>query len=185
MVLLIGSILSLAGSFYLTRAHLVEAIVRLPNVNELGDIKDQDILEVSPDTALEIFVDHLNKPDTQVQVFEQSALFENLSKESQLTSSQIFSNIRKNILVSRVKHNYYELEKSEKTPFKEVSLSIKSSNPELAADYIRALMVKAHSEALNELSNDIVAVKENRIKAIKDQLQSLTLAADASRKARN
>jgi len=183
LVLIIGSLLSVVSSLVLTKSYVVDAIIRLPNVNELGSISDQELLEITPEKALGIFVDHLTEPEIQVEVFEQSSLFETLSKDSQMTSSQIFSGIRKKLSVSRVKHQYYELEKSEKTPFKEVNISLLSSEPKLAAEYIEALIKRAHVEAIAELTDDIVWTKRNRIRAINDQLHSLTLATAASRNA--
>ncbi len=54
LVLAVGFILSIGGSFYLTRSHLVEAVVRLSNVNELGDINDQKLLEVPIEPVLNL-----------------------------------------------------------------------------------------------------------------------------------
>ncbi len=181
LVLVVGLMVSVTGSFYLTRSHLVEAFVRLPNVNELGDISDQRLLEVSTEIALERFLDQLTLQKNQVAVFEESLLFHSLSEESQLTPAQIFSGIRRKLEVNRIKHSYYELNKTEKTPLKEVSISLASSKPELAAEYIQTLVEKAEKEALSGIFDDIAAIKDSRIKDINDQLHYLTLAADASR----
>ena len=181
LVLVVGLMFSIAGSYYLTRSHLVEAIVRLPNVNELGDIGNQKLLKVSPEVALGRFLDQLTLPKIQVAVFEESSLFHALSEESLLSPAQIFSGIRKELTANRIKHSYYELDKTEKTPLKEVSISLASSKPELVAEYIQALIEKAEKEALSGIFDDIAAIKDNRIKNINDQLHSLTLAADASR----
>lgn len=183
LVMIIGLVLSVVGSYVLTRSHTVEAVVRLPSANELGDIHDQNLIEISPDKALTLFVDQLNSPDNQVKVFEKSELFEELSEDSLLTPAQIFSDVRSELSVNRVKHDYYELEKDEKTPFKEVSVALVSSEPQLAADYIRLFINQAEEMALAELFNDIAVIKDNRIQKIKEQLESLTLAADASRQA--
>jgi len=183
LVVLIGVILSIACAYYLTRSYMVEAIIRLPNVNEMGDLGDQKLVEISPDIALAKFVDQLTLPSTQVDVFESSSLFDAISEDPNLVASQTFSGIRKKLTISRVKHKYYELGKTEKTPFKEVSLSLVSAKPELAADYIQQLMTRAHEYALIDLTNDISATRSNRIQEINEQLESLTAAADASRKA--
>lgn len=183
LVLVGGLLLSMLGSFVLTRSYMVEAIIRLPNINEIGDISDQRLLEVTPEVALERFLDQLNRPENQVEVFEKSALFTDLSDGSLLSPSQIFKGIREKLSVSRIKHPYYELDKAEKTPFKEVGLSLASSRPKLAAEFIQALIYAAQEKALSELTGDIAALKENRIRDIKERLNSLTLAANASRMA--
>lgn len=183
LVMLVGLTLSVAASFYLSRVYQVEAIVRLPNVNELGSIRDQTILDITPGLALARFVTQLMEPANQLEVFKKSALFQMLSKDSELTSPQIFSDIRNNMSVSRVSHNYYQLAKTEKTPLKEIKLSLESSAPKLAAEYFHALIDHAHATAVTRLLSDILTIKQNRIQTLKDKLKSLTLAADASRNA--
>ncbi|MCP4487381.1 MAG: hypothetical protein GY820_08700 [Gammaproteobacteria bacterium] len=183
LVMVLGLLVSWAGSMHLTRSYLVEAIIRLPNINEIGDLGDQELFDVSPRIAFARYVDQLTLPSTQSDVFEESKLFAEISEDSELSSNQIFFSIRDGLLISRVKRSHYELDKTEKTPFKEISISLQSSKPELAAEYLQQLTDKAHSNALDNLFRDTAVTKDNRIREIEDQLNFMTKAADASRKA--
>lgn len=181
LVMIAGLLLSLFAAFVLTRAHLVESVVRAPTVNELADVNNQSLLNISPGIALGKFVDELLSYELQIAVFEQSDLYRHLSEDSSLDSSQIFSDIQADLAVNRVQHDYYELDKEEKTPFKEIRISLPSSNPELAAGYIDALIGSAKSNTVSQLSRDITEIKNYKIKAIRDQLDSLSAAANAGR----
>ena len=180
---LCGLLLSFAGSILLTRSHAITTVIRAPTVNELGDLNGQKLVNVTPGIALGRYVDQLVSKDLQTTVFEESRLLEELSENSTLTPSQIFSQVQKELSVNRVKHDYYELDKEEKTPFKEVSLTLVSSEHELAAEYIEALIKRAHEEAALKLTNDIRSVRVQRIKDTQDQLLTLTQAATATRSA--
>ena len=85
--------------------------------------------------------------------------------------------------MNRVRHDYYELEKGDKTPFKEVSVALKSSVPGVAVDYIQLLIDNAHAGAVAKFSNEVRSVKDKRIKNLQDQLVSLSLAEKQIREA--
>lgn len=184
LVMVAGLLLSLVGSFVLTKAHQVEAVIRAPTVNELADLNNQSLLQITPDIALEKFVDQLLSYDLQLEVFVQVSLFELLSKDSSLTSSQLFSGIQKSLSVNLVKHDYYELAKKEKTPFKQIQVSLASSKPELVAEYIYSLINKAQESAVIGLSNDIATIRDYKIESIQDQLHSMSMAANTARLAK-
>jgi len=82
-----------------------------------------------------------------------------------------------------VRHDFYELEKDEKAPFKEINVSLQSSEPEVATEFLRLLIKKAQDEALDSFSNDITLIKSTRVSEIREQLRSLVLAAKQSREA--
>ena len=159
----------------------MEAIIRAPTVNELAKLNNQSLVEISPGMALQKFVDQLVSYDIQLAVFEQSDLYQKLAEDSLLTSSEIFSGIQEDLSVSRVKHDYYELDNKEKTPFKEIKVSLASRYPELVIEFFMTLIGEAQIKAVGELSSDIAAVKEFKIRDINDQLKSLTLAASTER----
>ncbi len=183
LVMVCGLLLSVMFAFYLSRSFSVEAIIRLPSVDMLGDIGEQNLLALTPEQALARVVDQVTAPDNQLKAFASSSLYTELAKGSELTPMQIFSSIRRVLSVSRVKHAYYELAKTEKTPFKEVKVSIVSSSPELAAEYIKTLVDYAQKQALSHISNDISATKNNQLKVIQKRLNFLSSAAASSRKA--
>jgi chain length determinant protein (polysaccharide antigen chain regulator) len=58
-----------------------------------------------------------------------------------------------------------------------------SKQPEAAAEFVEALIINAHEKAIANFSNDVSRVRNARIDRIKEQLNSLSLAAKQSREA--
>lgn len=183
VVMVIGVLGSIALALLLPKNYLIEAMLRAPTVHELGDINSQEIIAVAPADALGMVVDQILAPDIQKQTLENSELLKKLSQDSSLSTSQLTAKIQEDLSLTRVRYDYYELEKGDKTPFKEVSVNLKSSEPELAVDYIQRLIDNAQAGAMAKFSNDVRSVKDKRIKNLQDQLASLSLAEKQIREA--
>lgn len=183
VVMVIGVLGSIALALFLPKDYLVEAMLRAPTVHELGDINNQDIIAVTPANTLRRVVDQILAPDVQKQTLENSELVKKLSDGSSLSTSQLTAIIQEDLSLTRVRYDYYELEKGDKTPFKEISVALKSSEPELAVDYIQLLIDNAQAGATAKFSNDVRSVKDKRIKSLQDQLASLSVAAKQIRHA--
>jgi LPS O-antigen subunit length determinant protein (WzzB/FepE family) len=183
VVMVIGVLGSIALALFLPKDYLIEAMLRAPTVHELGDINSQEIIAVTPADALGRVVDQILAPDVQKQTLENSELVKKLSETSSLTTSQLTAKIQEDLSLTRVRYAHYELEKGDKTPFKEVSIALKSSEPELAVDYIQLLIDNAQAGAMAKFSNDVRSLKDKRIKNLQDQLASLSLAEKQIREA--
>ena len=182
LVMAIGILCALAAASYLSRTYLVEAVLRVPNVNEMGQLTEQDIVQVSPQTALENVVEKLVAPDV-VQATLQNSNWPRAIAEKERSVASVAMGILEDLSVVLVKHDYYQLEKNEKTPFRNIRISLPSSEPEEAAAFVQSLIENAHAKALANLSNDVSRVKNNRINSIEEKLNSLSLAARQSREA--
>jgi LPS O-antigen subunit length determinant protein (WzzB/FepE family) len=162
LVMAVGILCALAAASYLSRTYLVEAVLRVPNVNEMGQLTEQDIVQVSPQTALENVVEKLVAPDV-VQATLQTSNWPRAIAEKERSVASVAMGILEDLSVVLVKHDYYQLEKNEKTPFRNIRVSLPSSEPEEAAAFVQALIENAHAKALANLSNDVSRVKNNRI----------------------
>lgn len=180
-IIIFGSILSIVFAFISPKTFLVDAIISRSSADELGDFGSQGLVDSAPENALLNFVDELVSADNQVETFIVSPLFASLSENSTLSPQQLFSGIRKEMTITRVKQDYYALEKNEKVPLKEIRISLKSTQPDLASNYIQLLLNKTHDRALASLSDDVLAIKENKISAVNNKLLALSSAAENSR----
>jgi LPS O-antigen subunit length determinant protein (WzzB/FepE family) len=170
LVMAIGIAASLAMAYLLSRVYLVEATLRIPSVNELGALKEQSILEITPAQSLQRVVDQLLAPNVQKEALERSSWLKTHSENSESTLDEKAADIQKSLSLDVVRHDYYELDKGEKTPFKEISLSLPTSESELAAEYLGILIEHAQENALASLTNDIRKVRDNRIQSIEEKL---------------
>ena len=182
-VLAIGAIGSIAAAIYMPKIYRVEAILRVPTFFELGDIRDQDIIEVTPQDTMMRVIDKLLAPEIHLKALQSSSLGKQLLENSEASNDQLTQQLREDFSLNIVNHDYYQVEKGDKTPLREISVSLKSDEPELAADFIQVLIAQAQSQALLYFSKDVSTVKDNRISDIQEHLEAMTLAAKQSREA--
>ena len=171
VVMVIGVIGAIAIALYLPKEYLIESMLRVPSTEELGNLTEQSIVEINSDTALRRVVDQLLSPDVILESFESSKWMNWYSENSSLNASQISKNIRDKLSIVVVRHDYYELANTEKAPFKVINVSLRSSQPELAAKYVLVLVKNAHGEAVANLSTEISRTKNTRVSKIQEQLQ--------------
>lgn len=183
LVMAIGIAASIALAYLLPRVYLVEATLRIPSVNEMGDLKEQSILEITPAQSLRRVADQLLAPNVQREALERSSWLKSHSEDSESVLNEMAENILNELSLDVLRHDYYELNKDEKTPFREISLSLPSSQSELVAEYLATLIEHAHESALSDLTNDIRKVRDNRIQSLEDNLQTLSLAEKQIREA--
>ena len=183
LVMVVGALCSIAFAIFLPNVYLAETKMRLPTEHELGDIAGQNIIEVIPKDTLKKVVDQILAIEVQASALENSDFGKKLSEDNDLSTIQLAQKFEDSFSVIPVKQDYYELEKGEKTPFEEVSISLKSSYPELATEYLRMLIEQAQVKALEVFSKDVRAVQQRKISDIREELESLTLAARQSREA--
>ena len=182
-VLAIGAIASIAAAFFLPKTYLVESILRVPTFYELGDVRDQNIIEVTPEDSMTRVIDKLLAPEIQQKALQSSSLGAQLLENSETSKDQLIQQLRKNFTLNIIKHDYYQIGKGDKTPLKEISVSLKSDEPGLAAEFIQVLIAQARSQALLDFSNDVSTVKSTRINDIHERLGAMTLAGKQSREA--
>lgn len=184
IVFAIGSICSILIALYLPRVYLVEAILRAPSLHELGDIRDQELLEVSPQLSITRVIDLILSPEVQQSAFEKSELGKKrLSQSSVPTNVQVAEQINSNLSLNVIKHEYYGLVKGEKVPLKAISVTFKSKEPELAAEFVQLLVEQAQIDAMASFENDVRAAKNTKIGNIQRKLDALSLAAKQNREA--
>lgn len=180
LIMLVGAVSALAFVWSSTKTYLVESKLRIPTEHELGGIYNHNI---APRDTLKKVVDQILSAEVQASVLENSGLGRELLEHSNLSAIELSKVVRANLSVDLVKRDYFELKKEEKTPFEEISVTFESTHPKLAAEFIKMLIEQAEVSALDNLSNDVSAVKQIKINNIRQQLDSLTLAAKLSREA--
>jgi LPS O-antigen subunit length determinant protein (WzzB/FepE family) len=178
-----GIISSLAIALSRPSIYEVETILHAPSISELGDLLDQNLIEIKPTSALRQVIDQILAPELQKRTLENSNLFKPLMQETDVPANEMVNSINHNLKVVRIQHEYYELGKEEKTPLKEINVSIESSTPVLTAEFIHQLVTNAQKEALDNISEDARRLKAKQLGEIRRQLESLSLAAKGSREA--
>lgn len=183
LVVAIGTVGSIAISQILPPAYLVEARLRAPTLHELGEINEQNLIDLKPADVLKIVADRVLAPEIQQTALVESGLGEILSEKKELPEGELPRLIAEDFSVDLLVPNYYEISKNEKKPIEQVGVSLKSIYPEPSAEFIQELVERAQAKALADLSNDIRVLRQSRIKETEDKLKSLTLAAELSREA--
>jgi len=176
-----GALLTLGYLFLSPPTYRIESVLRVPTINELGNIADQSLIDVKPSFAFQRVVNQIVSPDLQIKAFRESQLLKVLGVENEPTLEQKFLGIRNQLSVTRIKHDYYELGKNEKSPIKELTVSIESSSPEGAVDFLQRLVAMSADSAMDLFGSDVRSVKENRIRKVKGQLNALASALEINR----
>jgi len=136
---------------------------------------------MNPNSAFQRVVDQIVSPDLQIKALKGSQLFGISGDEKEQTIEQKLSGIRNQLSVSRIRHDYYELGKDEKTPIKELIVSIESAKPEAAVDFLQRLVAMSADSAMDLFTSDVRTIKENRIQQVKDQLNAQARAVENNR----
>lgn len=178
-----GVLLTLAYLYISPPTYRVESVLRVPTINELGDVADQRLIDIKPDAAFQRVISQIVSPDLQIKALRESRLLNDLSDGNEQALKQQFSGIRNQISLSRIRHEYYELGKDEKTPINELVLAIESHNPEAAVDFLQRLVAMSADSAIDLFTSDVSAVKENRLQHVKGQLKTLASAVESNRMA--
>jgi len=184
VVMAFGIIGAIVVASYLSRTYLIEAMLRVPTVDELGELAEQNIIEISPQLAMKGVVEQLVAADAVKGSLENSNWWKEKADKDGLSAALVATGILKNLSVVVARHDYYELEKNEKAPFQNIKISLPSSEPEAAAEFVQTLIKNAHERAVTNFSSDVIHLKNAQVSRIKEQLNSLSLAAKQSREAR-
>jgi LPS O-antigen subunit length determinant protein (WzzB/FepE family) len=151
----------------------VEARLRAPTLHELGDFNRQNLIEINPGKAFTRFTENVLAPENHHQTLLKSGLLQEFAQDAELTDLEISRDIYNSFSLDVIKHDYYQLAKSEKAPLKEITISMKSGRPELAQRFLQALID----------TEDFENVKQNRIEVIKDEMSALARAEKLTREA--
>lgn len=181
--ILAGAILTVAYLYLSSPTYRIESVLRVPTLNELGAITDQNLIDIKPNSAFQRVVNQIVSPDLQIKALKGSQLFGVSGDEKEQTIEQKLSRIRNEISVTRIRHDYYELGKDEKPPIKELTVSIGSANPEAAVDFLQRLIAMSADSAMAQFNADVRTVKESRVLQVKGQLSALTSAVENNRMA--
>ncbi len=178
-----GALLTVAYLYLSPPTYRIESVLRVPTLNELGDITGQNLIDIKPNSAFQRVVNQIVSPDLQIKALKGSQLFKISGDENVQTIEQKLSGIRNQISVTRIRHDYYELGKDEKPPIEELTVSIGSANPEAAVDFLQRLIAMSADSAMAQFNADVRTVKESRVLQVKGQLSALTNAVENNRMA--
>lgn len=181
IAIMAGALLTLAHLFLSPPTYRVESELRVPTINELGDIADQNLIDIKPDTALQRVINQIVSPDVQIRALLESRLLDNAYDGNEQLLKQQIADIRNRISLTRIRHEHYELGKDEKTPINELVVSIESSNPEAAVDFLQRLVIMSADSSMDLFTSDVRTVKENRVRQVKGQLNALASAVENNR----
>jgi LPS O-antigen subunit length determinant protein (WzzB/FepE family) len=173
IILLVGTFGSIAYASLSTKIYLVEARLRAPTLHELGDFNRQNLIEINPGKAFTRFTENVLAPENHHQTLLKSGLLQEFAQDAELTDLEISRDIYNSFSLDVIKHDYYQLAKSEKAPLKEITISMKSGRPELAQRFLQALIEESEDNAVRSFTEDFENVKQNRIEVIKDEMSAL------------
>jgi LPS O-antigen subunit length determinant protein (WzzB/FepE family) len=183
IILLVGTFGSIAYASLSTKIYLVEARLRAPTLHELGDFNRQNLIEINPGKAFTRFTENVLAPENHHQTLLKSGLLQEFAQDAELTDLEISRDIYNSFSLDVIKHDYYQLAKSEKAPLKEITISMKSGRPELAQRFLQALIEESEDNAVRSFTEDFENVKQNRIEVIKDEMSALARAEKLTREA--
>lgn len=183
IILLVGTFGSIAYASLSTKIYLVEARLRAPTLHELGDFNRQNLIEINPGKAFTRFTENVLAPENHHQTLLKSGLLQEFAQDAELTDLEISRDIYNSFSLDVIKHDYYQLAKSEKAPLKEITISMKSGRPELAQRFLQALIEESEDNAVRSFTEDFENVKQNRIEVFKDEMSALARAEKLTREA--
>ena len=183
IILLVGTLGSIAYASLSTKEYLVEARLRGPTLHELGDVNRQNLIEINPGKAFARFTENVLAPENHHQTLVKSGLLQEFTQDGELTDLEISREIYDSFSLDVIKHDYYQLAKGEKAPLKEITISMKSGRPELAQRFLQALIEESEDNAIRSFTEDFENVKQNRIEAIKEEMNAQARAEKQNREA--
>lgn len=179
----LGALLSVIFAIAQPSIYRVETVITAPSIAQLGDLNEQTLFEVSPSLVLERVVSELISVKNQSIVFEESTLKTEIAKDSEFLPEQIFLNIKNNLNVSRIDHDFFAAAQGDATDLKEVKISFTSAYPGEAKQYLDNLVAYSLNQAKNSFEEDAQIKKTELVQSIEERLSGLTDAAKTSREA--
>lgn len=176
------TVMAIVGVLVWPKVYEVKAITGPP---ELELIKVLNRNAVNPYTTEEVYSEYFNKltqMDVARRYFEETEFYRVISDKDPgrvFTPFEIdnaYTAFQKNFQVEKVRLDYLELNKNEKTPLSKVSIVLKTRNPAAAAEFINGFIHHVEEKTLQKFYSDQLALKqlkknelEGNIKALKEK----------------
>lgn len=186
LILLITTLVTALGIGYAVMqpsVYQIEATLAAPTIADLGRMTEQDLLEITPKVALDRAVQTLLSPKKQSEVFKQSELAAKLSKDSDLSTDQLFLNLHSNLNIDRIDHDVFVNQELADDLRKEIHLTLESTYPAEATAFVRSLIDNALSQTVEDIQVDVSVKRAEGIQSLQEELNALTTSVKASREA--
>ena len=180
-VTLLGAVASVVIALQQTSIYRVEAILAAPSIAELGTMVDQSLLPINSEKAIEQVAEGLYSVKNQRLVFNQSELSKVHSEEITTINNDLFRAVSENLSIERIEREFYTLPEDQKSPFKEVRISLESPHVVEAADYVNTLAMQAMNTALGAFSENTAARKNDQISSLKRDIKALKAGTEQAR----
>ena len=166
----------------------VEAVVSKPELKDIEALNRNAVESYSLEQAYSAYFERLSKIDTQRAYFEQQALYEHLIDNNEPYSrqniNQAFARFQDVFRIEKIRPNYLELQRDEKTPLDKVRVSLQSDKPAVAAEFINGFIQYAAQQTLATFATDQAALKRIKEEELTKQIQTLKEQTRSQREAK-
>lgn len=186
----VGTLAAIAVALMLPRVYEVKAIVGLPKAEQIEPLNRNGIKVFSAEEIYGEYFENLLSIDLMRDYFKQQAFYNVVSPpEAGETRSpedidRIFAKFRESFKIQKIRPDYMELGKDEKTPLNKVSISLETGVPEETAQFINGYLDYVQEQTRLELAEEQAATKRVEQETLQKQIQALTEQARADREAR-
>lgn len=180
----IGALISLFFALNQQKIYRIESTLAAPTIGDLAEINEQNLISISPQVALDRVAEQLLSVKIQSEVFRDSELATVLLAESDLNAEQLFLNIRSNLVIERVDHDFFMSQDQASDLRKEVKITFDSSYPDEARRYVEALVNQSIVDTLEKIQNDVAVQRDGQTQTVIERLTALTNAAKFAREAK-
>lgn len=185
-IITVITLLAVGIVLFWPRIYEVKSIISPP---ELEDVKELSRNSVTPYSLDDVYAEYFNKL-TQIDVarsyFEKTEFYKVITKKTPDAVFSVedidhaFALFRAFFRIEKIRLDYLELKKDEKTPLGKVSVILETPHPEAAVEFINGFIQYVEQQALQKFYNDQLALKqlkkeklENEIKSLKEKTRAI------------
>jgi len=181
LVTVIGAIASVVFALSLTSIYRVEAVVSAPTIAQMGTLFDQSLIPINAESSLTRVVETLFKNADQRKIFNESALFTTIAKETEATPDELYFGLVENLTIERIEREFYSIAEDQRSPFKEVSIRFESPFATEAALFVNTLAIAALDSSKESFTTDVITRKREKTTNLNITLKTLKEATEAVR----
>lgn len=185
----VGTLAAIAVALVLPRVYEVKTIVSLPKAEQIEPLNRNSIQIFTPHEIYSRYFGNLLSIDLVRHYFEEQSFHEVLSpREPGETRSpedinQIFTGFQESFRIQKIRPDYLELEKTEKTPLDNVAITFETHVPQESVQFINGYVDYVQKQTLLKLFEEQATLKRVQEETLRKQIQALTEHTRASREA--
>ena len=190
IIVALGTIGAIIFAFVQTKIYQIEVVASLPSLEQIEPLNRNGVKSYSPEKTFAQYFQNLVSADLLRKYFVQQSFYKVVTpnKDDHIYAAeeinQIFLGFQKSVQISKVRPDYLELAKNEKTPLNNVSFILQSTFPHESANFLNGYIKYIQTQTLSQLTSEQATLKRIEQEKLREEIRALTEQARIAREAR-